>query len=63
MVDLVHSNSSLSDSQIPKTAGLAGLEGAEHSAPKGRRFGRLRRDSRSHLQNSENEANMFALRW
>ena len=29
---------------------------AEPSAPKGRRFGRVWRDSRFHLQNSENEA-------
>ena len=58
-------NSCMIDFQIPKTAGLAGLEDllSEHSAPIGigRRFGRPRRDSRSHLQNFENEANVLAL--
>ena len=34
---------------------------AEPSAPKGRSFGRLWRDSRFHLQNSENEATLLAL--
>ena len=37
---------------------------AEPSAPKGRRLGRLKRDSHFHLQNSDNEANLLALlRW
>ena len=34
---------------------------AEPSAPKGRRFGRLWRDSRFHLQNPENEAILLSL--
>ena len=34
---------------------------AEPSAPKGRRFGRLWKDSRFHLQNSENEATLLRI--
>ena len=34
---------------------------AEPSARKGRRFGRLWKDTRFHLQNSENEVNLLAL--
>ena len=34
---------------------------AKPSAPKGRRFGRLRIDSRCQLQNSESEANLLVL--
>ena len=34
---------------------------AKPSAPKGRRFGRLLRDSCFHLQNSANEANLLVL--
>ena len=34
---------------------------AEPSAPTGGRFGRLWRDSRFHLLNSENEANLLVL--
>ena len=50
----------LFDSQIPKTACLAGLEGLLNLLfqwQKVRRFDRLWRYSRFHLQISENEAN------
>ena len=52
----------LIDSQITKTAGLAGLEGpAEPSAPTGRRFGRLWRVSRFHLLSFESEVNLLSV--
>ena len=55
-------DSCLIESQIPKTAGFRRFGSpAEHSAPKGRKFGRLWSDSRFHLQNSESEANLLSL--
>ena len=54
----------LIDSLILKTAGFGRFarfgRPADPSAPKGRRFSRLWRDSRLHLQNSENEATLLA---